>query len=217
MKETAKFSGGLQSIINAFSVHGKPRYYFLKTLDEAISLVSSFDEILYKNVEIINSINGDDLSNSLNGPEGSVSAVTLCSINMLLWGLKKLKENCESFSYTEVNLLSCMRLSVTLVSYAQDFATTIKESIKEVTKWSVHYFTSRERWCPLSDSTVSLASLQFPKRTKNLSGKTPNSDQKREMREWASVNGAVVRQRSCQLSTGDNDGKSRSPSGKRIF
>ena len=145
MKETAKFSGGLQSIINAFSVHGKPRYYFLKTLDEAISLVSSFDEILYKNVEIINSINGDDLSNSLNGPEGSVSAVTLCSINMLLWGLKKLKENCESFSYTEVNLLSCMRLSVTLVSYAQDFATTIKESIKEVTKWSVHYFTSRER------------------------------------------------------------------------
>ena len=159
MKETTKFPGSLQSIISAFSVHGKPRYYSLKTLDEAISLVSSFDEILYKNVEIINSINGDDLSNSFNGPEGSVSAVTLCSINMLLWGLKKLKENCESFSYNEVNLLSCMALSVknlhsavnrkqgtqTLVSYAQNFATTIKESIKAVTKWSVHYFTSRER------------------------------------------------------------------------
>ena len=231
LKETTKFLGGLQSIINAFSDHEKHRSYSLKTLDEAISLVSSCDEMLSKNIEIIKLINDDGLPNSLNGSKGSVSAVTVCSIKMLLWSLKKLKENCESFNYNKVNLLSCMILSLenldsavnrkqgnqTLVSYAQDFATTIKESIKEVTKWSVHYFTSRERWCPLSDSTVSLASLQFPKRTKNLSGKTPNSDQKREMREWASVNGAVVRQRSCQLSTGDNDGKSRSPSGKRIF
>ena len=93
---------------------------------------------------------------------------------MLLRGLKKLKENCESFNYNEVNLLSCMTLSVenlhstlnrkqgtqTLVSYAQDFATTIKQSIKVGTKWSVHYFTSRERWYPLPNSVVSLASLQ---------------------------------------------------------
>ena len=54
----------------------------------------------------------------------------------------------------------------TLVYYAQDFKTTIKESIKAVTKWSVHYFSSRERWYPLPDSAVSLASLQFPKTTK---------------------------------------------------
>ena len=94
--------------------------------------------------------------NSLKGPEGSVSAAAVCSIKMRLWGLKKLKENCESFNYNEVNFLSCMTLSVenlhsavnrtseqTLVSYPQDFATTIKESIKAVTKWSDHYFTSR--------------------------------------------------------------------------
>ena len=91
-----------------------------------------------RNIKIIKSINGDGLRNSLNGPEGSVSAVTVCSIKMLLWGLKKLKENCESFLYNEVNLLSCMTLSVenlhsavnrkqgtqTLVPYAQDFGTT---------------------------------------------------------------------------------------------
>ena len=94
--------------------------------------------------------------NSLKGPEGSVSAAAVCSIKMRLWGLKKLKENCESFNYNEVNFLSCVTLSVenlhsavnrtseqTLVSYPQDFATTIKESIKAVTKWSDHYFTSR--------------------------------------------------------------------------
>ena len=149
---------------------------------------------------------------SLNGPEGRVSAVTLCSIKMLLCGLKKLKENFESFNYNEVNLLNCMTLSVEnlhaavnrkqgtqfLVSYAEDFATTIKESIKSVTKWSVHYFHSRQRSHLLPDSAVFLASLQFPKRKKNLSGKTLSSDQKHEMREWASVHGAVVRQRSCR-------------------
>ena len=162
--------------------------------------------------KIIKLINGDGLPNSLDGPGGSFSAVAVCSIKMLLWGLKKLKEDCESFNYNEVNLLNCMTLSVenlhsalnrkqgtqTLVSYAQDFATTIKEFIKAVTKWSIHYFTTRERWYPLPDSGVSLASLQFLKRTKNLSGKTLNSDQKREMREWGSVNGAVAREQSCR-------------------
>ena len=112
MKETTKFLGGLQSIINAFSVHEKHCSYLLKTLDEAISFVSSCDEMLSRNIEIIKSINTDGLLNSLNGPEGSVFAVTVCSIKLLLWGLKKLKENCESFNYKEVNLLSCMTLSV---------------------------------------------------------------------------------------------------------
>ena len=63
----------------------------------------------------------------------------------------------------------------TLVFYAQDFATTIEESIKAVTKWSIHYFTSRERWYPLLDSAVFSASLQFPRIKKNLSGKTLKS------------------------------------------
>ena len=167
----------------------------------------------HRNIEIIKSSDGDVLPNSFNGPDGSVSVVTVSSIKMLLWGLKKLKENCESFSYNEVNLLGCMTLSLenlhssvnrkqgtqTLVSYAQDFATTIKQSIKVGTKWSVHYLTSRERWYPLPDSAVSLVSLQFPKRTNNLSGKTLNSDQKREMREWPSVNGAVVWQTVLQI------------------
>ena len=93
MKETAKFLGGLQSIINAFSVHEKHRSYFFKTLDEVISLVCSCDKTFSRNTEIVKSINGG-LSNSLHGPEGSVSAVTVCFTKMLLWGLKKLKENC---------------------------------------------------------------------------------------------------------------------------
>ena len=86
LKKTAKFLGALQSIINTVSVHEKHRSY---SLDEAISLVSSCDEMLSRNIEIIKSINGDGFPNSINGPEGSVSATTVCSMQMLLWGLKR--------------------------------------------------------------------------------------------------------------------------------
>ena len=52
LKETTKFLGGLQSIINAFSDHEKHRSYSLKTLDEAISLVSSCNEII-KSIKVM--------------------------------------------------------------------------------------------------------------------------------------------------------------------
>ena len=213
LKESAKYLGGLHSIADAFSVHEKHKEYTLKSLNEAISLVNSCDEMLTQNIQMIRSTN-PGFPKTLNGPEGSISANTVSSIKMLVWGLKRLKENCESHGYSNVNLLSCMTLSVenlhsavnrkqgtqTIVSYAQDFATTIKESIKSITKWSAHYFTSRERWYPLPESAVSLQDLQFPKRSKQ-SINTLTLDQKREMREWASINGAVVRQRSCRQET----------------
>ena len=44
-----------------------------------------------------------------------------------------------------------------------------------------------------------LGIITIPKNNKDLSGETLNSDQKREMREWASVNVAVVWQQSCRL------------------
>ena len=58
VKETAKFLGGLQSILSAFPVNEKHRFYSLKTLYEAILLVSSCDKMLSRNIEIIKLING---------------------------------------------------------------------------------------------------------------------------------------------------------------
>ena len=58
VKETAKFLGGLQSILSVFPVNEKHRFYSLKTLYEAISLVSSCDKMLSSNIEIIKLING---------------------------------------------------------------------------------------------------------------------------------------------------------------
>ena len=214
LKETSIFLGALHCIAQAFSVHEKHKQFTVKTLPEAISLVKNCDEVLSKNVDTIRSMNS--ISGSFNGPEGSVSAVTINSIKMLLWGLERLQKNTLDLNYNNVNLLSCMTLSVenlhstvnkkqttqTMITYAQSFSIAIKESIKAVTKWGAHYFTSRDTWYPLPDSAISLSELQFPKKSTTSVVKHPlTSDQKREMREWASSNGAVVRQRSCRQET----------------
>ena len=89
---------GLRHIVDAFSVHEKHQRYSLKSLDEAISLVSS--------------CNGMQILNLSDGPEGSISTVTTESINILLWGLRRLKENVETYQYHKTNLLSCMTLTV---------------------------------------------------------------------------------------------------------
>lgn len=212
LSQTAKFLMGLGSIVDAFSVHEKHQKYSLKSLDEAISLVSSCDEMISTNIESIRSVVNHQ--KCLNGPEGSISAATTESIKILLWGLKRLRENVESYGYRKTNLLSCMTLTVenlhsavnkkqgtqTLIQYAQSFSESIKESIKSISQWSVHYFTSRERWYPVAETAIKLHDLDFPKRRKKTK-ENLSADQKQEMREWASINGAVVRQRTCRQET----------------
>ena len=183
----------------------------LKSLDEALCLVTNCTSMLKSNIDSIRSTS--NITRSLNGPEGSVSSVTVESIDLLLWGLKQLKTNTEIHNYTKTNLLSCMTLTVenfhssvnkkhgtqTVVSYAQSFFESIKESLKQITSWSAHHFTTRERWYPVPESTLKLSDLDFPRR--KLSKIKLNPDAKHEMREWASINGAVVRQRSCHQQT----------------
>ena len=75
----------------------------------------------------------------------------------------------------------------------------MKESIKKIVEWTAYYFTSKERWYSIPESSIKLAELEFPKRKKCVS--KLSSEEKREMREWASSNGAVVRQRSGRQGT----------------
>jgi len=88
LEETSKFLNGLQCVIDAFSVHEKHQRYSLKSLDDAILLVASCNEMLASNTAVIRSVG--NLPRSLNGPEGTVSAATVDSIKILLWGLKRL-------------------------------------------------------------------------------------------------------------------------------
>ena len=83
---------------------------------------------------------------SLNGPEGSVPAATVDSLHLLDFGLRQLKNNTEKLDYRNINLLSCMTLSLesldsmvnkkndtqNLFTYAQSFASSMKEPVKRL-------------------------------------------------------------------------------------
>ena len=145
---------------------------------------------------------------SLNGPEGSVSAATVDLLH-LHFGLTQLENNTEKLSYRNINMLSCMVLYLenldstvnkkygtqTVLTYAQSFASSSKESIKE----SAKYLISREVWYPLPENRIKLEELKFPKRKKNSSMLSPDKTRKR--RPWASSKDTVVQQRSGMQET----------------
>ena len=84
-------------------------------------------------------------------------------IRECLWKITQIE---EKKALSVQNLHSAkneMEASQTLVTYAQAFATAIKESMKSATKWSVHYFTSREKWYPSLELPVPLNALKFSK------------------------------------------------------
>ena len=62
------------------------------------------------------------------------------------------------------------------------------------------YHTSQQSWYPLPENSLPLSDLTFPVRIENKS-EPLTMCQKREMREWASLNGQVVRQRSGRQET----------------
>ena len=82
----------------------------------------------------------------------------------------------------------------TILSCSRSFFVTIKESVKAIAQWSAYYFTTNDRWYPLPEFFIHLHDLKFPKR--KPSTVLMSDENQREMREWASLNGAVVCQRS---------------------
>lgn len=82
----------------------------------------------------------------------------------------------------------------TMLQYARSFS-----SYQALTNRSAFYYTSNQaRWYPPPESGLKLDELCFPK---PADPKQLEDDKKVLMREWASLNGAVVRQRSVRQET----------------
>ena len=126
------------SLAKAFFLHEKHASYSLKgykIIEQCVSVIY-IDRIRHdRNIG----------RKSLNGPERSVSAATVDSLHLLGFGLTQLKNNTEKLGYKNINMLSSMTLSLenldstvnkkhgtqTVLTYAQSFASSTKESVKE--------------------------------------------------------------------------------------
>ena len=142
----------------------------------------------------------------LNGPDRSVACVAMKSVQLISRVLNRLNEITEDYSYRNVNLLSCLTLDVEhfhssrhfkstvlfMQKYCRQFGSTVKESIKRISKWSAHYYTGKNWYQPPGNAINLKYILLFEKETiKKL-----QHSKIEIMRNWATVNGKAVRQRS---------------------
>ena len=147
--ECSQFLKGIGALYDAFSVHSKGATYKIKSANEALSLVHQckvmFNEIT---ADIRNST---EISGTLNGPQGHVSARTVNSVEMIEWGLQRLFANLSKFDCKATNLL-CMTLDVenchstvhikqailSMLEYGRSFGLMMKESIKSTRDWAAY-------------------------------------------------------------------------------
>lgn len=212
LSETARFLKSVGKLYDAFSVHKKGQSPPPRTLPEATEKVKECKEILAEYEKSVRSV-PECSKMTLNGPQGTVSAVTVRSVDMLHWGLDRMRSLFSALSFDATNLLSCMTLDVEhlhstshikhpLLSkkeYCRDLGNTIKESTKRLSSSTVYYYTSeKSSWYPDPEHEIPLASLpsipQLP--VAKLSEKSVE-----EMRNYALTYGAAVRQRTNRQET----------------
>ena len=111
MKRTAEFLEALHSLAKSISLQKKHASYSLKTINEAIKPVEQCVSVIQNSLHHIRHDRNIGLK-CVNGPEGNISAATVDSLHLLDFGLKQLKNDSEKLGYKNINLLSCMTLSL---------------------------------------------------------------------------------------------------------
>ena len=111
ISETVRFLKAVGNLYDAFSVHKKGQSPPPRTLPEALEKVRFCKEILTEYENSIRSVEGCSKI-TLNGPQGMVSAATVRSVGLIVWGLERMASLFSTLSFDGTNLLSCMTLDV---------------------------------------------------------------------------------------------------------
>lgn len=154
-----------------------------------------------------------------NGPQGTISQKTQCSLGILTQGLDRLVDNLKNLnvSYTDnINLETLLTTIVenlhavshfkdetfSVLQYALDFGTIVKESMQ---RWSAKYYTHEKSYYPVPQSSpLSAVSIMTPLL------KTISKASEEAMREWAEKY-RPVRQRTLRSETTKDKAGALSP------
>ena len=212
ISQTVRFLKAVGNLYDAFSVHKKGQSPPPRTLPGAVEKVRGCKEILTEYENSVRSVEGCSKI-ALNGPQGMVSAATVRSVDMLVWGLDRMNSLFSTLSFDRTNLLSCMTLDVEhlhstsdikhpLLSkkeYCRDLGNTIKGSTKRLSASTVYYYTSeKSSWYPDPEHDIPLSKLPSIPQLANVK----LSDRAvEEMRNYALTYGSAVRQRTNRQET----------------
>ena len=103
-------------------------------------------------------------------------------------------EHFHSTTHTKHILMSQLQ-------YAREFMTSVKESLKRVHPWSVHYFTSRKgSWYPPAESLIDFRELSEILPSRKATTNISKSDEKK-WRVWANNYTQAVRKQTVRQET----------------
>ncbi|CAC5360409.1 unnamed protein product [Mytilus coruscus] len=171
---TRMFLKSLGLLYRAFGIHEKGNKYPKIDLKSTVERVYDAKSFVQEHVQ--NAKNVQQLHvNVTNGPQGTVSNKTCRSIQILHSGISELTRNVHVLSSgqyrTEAstlltsiveNLHAVSHLrhqTFSMLEYARDFSTIIRESLKRVSVWSVKYFTHPNSYYPVPNSNMPLSDV----------------------------------------------------------
>lgn len=206
---TVRFLQELGKLYAAFSVHLKhqnvPRLPIFDSIHK-VGELKDFLETTVKDVQVL--IHSNKLTN---GPEGTVSSLSLKSVQMIHSELRKLETTIRDINNSAyADLHSCLTTQVenlhavghfkdecpTVLSYARNLGNSVYESIKRITSWAAYYFTHPTSYYPITDNCISLQEMpRLPHLKQSI---RLNSKQEELMKDWAVQHGKCVRQRTVR-------------------
>lgn len=177
LSSTITFLQMLDSFYDAFEIHlkcvpgGNVNEVSLQSAREKVQEVEKYMQDTVTKVKQRYNLKE---SSTTNGPKGTISHQTQTSLVLLNEGICRLSKNIKGINSHFVDNISLQSLLMTQVGnlhavshfkhetfsvlqYAQDFRTIVKESLKRTTTWAAKYYTHNQLYYPVPG--ISYASL----------------------------------------------------------
>ena len=211
---TVTYLKNLGMFYDAFSIHLKHKSpKTKKTLQQCIDQVKAVQTYLESTVSTRQA--QLNTARQLNGPEGAVSARTIKSVNMIHTELTQLQQTINDTAHGnfQMDVQSLLTLCVenihaighfkqqfpTMLEHARNLSNTVRESLKRIASWAAVYYTHRDSYYPVPESSISIRDI--PKMDVPIQKQKISQETKQKMRDWANDHGKSVRQRTVRQQT----------------
>ncbi len=209
IKGIITFLKNLGYLYSAFSIHVKHQPSAKLSLADAVENIRKIKEYLEQTVKNAQDI--CQITKSAGGPEGTISSQTVSSVIMLHSQMQALCELLQSVNPNfEPDLHTGLTMDLenfhalshfkdqfpTISQYAKCLSNNVYESLKRTIPWSATYFTHPKSYYPVLEKSLSLYNIPKLGHLKPDNKLTPS--QVIEMREWASMHGKAVKQRTVR-------------------
>ena len=151
-------------------------------------------------------------TSATNGPQGTMSQKTQLSVSLLKKGMDRLYMNVMDVNpeFADDIMLETLHAvshfkheTFTVLQYAHDFGTIVKESIKRTSRWAAKYYIHDRSYYPVPQSAVPLSAVATMAPLPS-EGITPGMEE--QIKEWLESY-RPVRQRTVRSeTTKDKDG-----------